>query len=418
MPPTPEFEQKKVVSLFAVLAYIGLALAGLWLLYALRALLPPFVVAAIFAMTLAPVVDTLTRRGYKRGLAIAMIYFVFLASIVSIVTQMIPRVGEQMTGLISNVIPDKLRHGSADDIKTLATQGMNKLHVPTAMRPPVYQQAQQVPQMASRVLQWFGGNFQAWAGNLIWVVLVPIITFFLLLDFNKILGKTLILVKRERRDGLLKVVTEMIAVFGNYVRGVLLVTVLDIVVIGIVLYIAGLREFALTLAVTAGLLYVIPYFGALVSTILIAAVTWATQGAATAAGVTVAMIVIHQVIFDNIVAPRIIGGSVNMHPLLTLFALMAGGTLFGIGGTLLAVPIAAAVQVVLVHLFPHLNTSEPAVARAAAVVRTTLARDAEDEKPPLRQSGNAPALQVEAAQARADAKDPPPILPPDAKTPA
>jgi predicted PurR-regulated permease PerM len=60
-------------------------------------------------------------------------------------------------------------------------------------------------------------------------------------------------------------------------------------------------------------------------------------------------------VFDNIIAPRVIGGSVNLHPLLTLAALLAGGTLFGIGGTLLAVPVAAAIQVILVQLYPQLK---------------------------------------------------------------
>ena len=97
------------------------------------------------------------------------------------------------------------------------------------------------------------------------------------------------------------------------------------------------------------------------------------------------MIFIHQIVFDKIMAPRVIGGSVNLHPLLTLLALMVGGTLFGIGGTLLAVPIAAAFQVILVHLFPQFKTDVVAVRRAAAVVQTTIAKDTEEtSRPPAK----------------------------------
>jgi len=117
------------------------------------------------------------------------------------------------------------------------------------------------------------------------------------------------------------------------------------------------------------------------------------------------MIFIHQIVFDNIVAPRVIGGSVNLHPLLTLIALMAGGTLFGIGGTLLAVPIAAALQVILIRLFPQFKTDVVAVRRAANVVQKTIAKDTEAAAPAARKDDTAPVLQQEQDAARADAKE-------------
>ena len=264
--------------------------------------------------------------------------------------------------------------------------------------------ARHVPELLGHGLTWFGNNLPALAGNLVWVVIVPIITFFILLDFNKILGKTLLLFPREKREGILNTVTDIIAVFGSYVRGVLTVMALDIVVIFAVLWAFGLRDYALALAITAGLLYTIPYFGALVSTVLIGLVALATHGAANAVGLVLVMIFIHQIVFDNILAPRVIGGSVNLHPLLTLISLMAGGTLFGIGGTLLAVPVAAALQVILIRLFPQFRSDVVAVRRAANIVRKTIAKDTEDARPAARKDGDAPALQREQDEARADAQ--------------
>ena len=198
--------------------------------------------------------------------------------------------------------------------------------------------------------------------------------------------------------------TDIIAVFGSYVRGVLTVMALDIVVIFLVLWAFGLRDYALTLAITAGLLYTIPYFGALVSTVLIGLVALATHGVTVAVALVLVMIFIHQIVFDNILAPRVIGGSVNLHPLLTLISLMAGGTLFGIGGTLLAVPVAAALQVILIRLFPQFKTDIVAVRRAANVVQKTIAKDSEEARPEGRKDGDAPALQREQDEARADAQ--------------
>ena len=402
------FEQKKVVSLFVVLAYLGLALLALVLGYALRDLFPPFLVATIIAMTLTPEVDRLERQGmfgrrFTRGLAIGVIYALFIGICVLIVKGL-TLVSGQMTDLITHLVPPQL-YGSPHDVAVFAGDWMNKHHLPTALRPPVLNQARHVPELLGNGLRWFGDNLPGLAGNLVWVVIVPIITFFILLDFNKILGKSLLLVAQERREGILATVTDIIAVFGSYVRGVLTVMGMDICVIFAVLWFAGLRDYALTLAITAGLLYTIPYFGALVSTILIGLVTLATHGLTTAIIVVLIMIFIHQVVFDNIVAPRIIGGSVNLHPLLTLIALMVGGTLFGIGGTLLAVPIAAALQVVLIRLFPQFKTDVVAVRRAAHVVQKTISKDTEAAAPAARKDGNAPALQQEQDAARADAKD-------------
>ncbi len=404
----PVFEQKKVVSLFVVLAYFGLALLGLVLCYALRNLFPPFLVAGMVAMTLTPEVDRLERQGlfgrrFPRGLAIGVIYALFLGICVLIVKGL-TLVSGQMTDLITRYVPKQL-YGSPHDVALFAAGWMQAHNVPVAARPPVLNQARHVPELVGNGLTWFGDNLPGLAGNLIWVVVVPIITFFLLLDFNKILGKSLLLVAKEKREGILETVTDIIAVFGSYVRGVFTVMVLDICVIFGVLWFAGLHDYALTLAITAGLLYTIPYFGALVSTILIGLVTLATQGLTVAVIVVLVMIFIHQVVFDNIVAPRIIGGSVNLHPLLTLISLMAGGTLFGIGGTLLAVPVAAALQVILIRLFPQFKTDVVAVRRAATVVQKTIAKDTEATVPAVRKDDAAPALQREQEAARTDAKE-------------
>lgn len=412
----PTFEQRKVVSLFTVLAWLGLAFLSLWLLYALRDLVPPFLVATIIAMTLTPEIDRLERQGlygrkFKRGLAIGVIYLLFLA-IFALMVKGLTLVSVQMTDLITRYAPKPLLSGTPQQVAEMASHWMTLHHVPAAMRPPVLNQARHLPELLGHGLKWFGDNLPALAGNLVFVVIVPIIAFFILLDFNKILGKTLLLVPRERREGILSVVTDIIAVFGSYVRGVLTVMALDICVIFLVLWVAGLRDYALTLAITAGLLYTIPYFGALVSTILIGLVALATHGLVTAVALTLVMIFIHQIVFDNILAPRVIGGSVNLHPLLTLLALMAGGTLFGIGGTLLAVPIAAAFQVILVHLFPQFETDVGAVRRAAAVVQTTIAKDTEETAPPARKDDNAPALKQEEEEARTVAQVQPSLLPP------
>ena len=408
MPPVPAFEQRKVVSFFVILGWLGLAAGGLWLLYALRDLLPPFIVATIFAMTLTPEVDRLERQGlfgrrFPRGLAIAVIYALFLG-FGGLIVKGLTLVSVQMTDLIRQHFGQFLNAPPVEVVAMTKTWLINN-HVPQALRPPILTQAKHIPELLAQGVSWFSDNLPALAGSLAVVVLVPFITFFILLDFNKILGKSLLLVPKEKREGILATVTDIIAVFGSYIRGVTTVMALDMLVIFVVLWAFGLRDYALTLAITAGLLNSIPYFGPLVSTTLMGLVTLATLGPSAALAVVGVMVVIHQLFFDLVLAPRVIGGSVHLHPLLTLAALMVGGTLFKLGGTLLAVPIAAALQVILIRLFPQLETDVVAVRRAAKVVQKTIAKDSEAAAPPSRKAGDGAALQQEQETARAAAQD-------------
>lgn len=412
MAAVPEFEQKRVVSLFVVLAYLGLALLGIWLVFALRPLIIPLVVATIIAMILIPEVDRWEKRGYKRGAAIGLIYFLFLAICAVTLVLLIPLITHQMQ-LISHYLPTEMLRGKPADAQTLAERWLDDHpYVPTMLHDPIVNQARHVPELTSKGIAWFTANLPALAGSLIWVVLVPVIAFFLLLDFHKILGKLLILAPISRRQDILTIMTDIVAVFGNYVRGVFLVMLLDIAVIFGVLLVPyiGLRGYALTLAVTAGVLYTIPYFGAIVSTLLIGLATLAVHHGqpVPALVVTGLMILIHQVIFDNIVAPRVIGGSVHLHPLLTLLALLAGGTLLGIGGTLLAVPIAAAAQVILLRVFPQFHVDVGTAQRAETVTKAAIDKKDEQEKPPLRKEGDEAELAGLEEEARQSAQ---PVLP-------
>ncbi len=408
MPPVPAFEQKKAVSFFVVLGWLGLAAGGLWLLYALRDLLPPFIVAMIFAMTLTPEVDRLERQGlfgrrFPRGLAIAVIYALFLG-FGGLIVKGLSLVSVQMTDLIRQHFGQFLTAQPAEVVAMTKTWLVAN-HVPSSLRAPILTQARHVPELLAQGVSWFGDNLPALAGSLAVVVLVPFITFFILLDFNKILGKSILLVAKEKREGILATVTDIIAVFGSYIRGVTTVMALDMLVIFGVLWAFGLRDYALTLAITAGLLNSIPYFGPLVSTTLMGLVTLAVLGLSPALAVVGVMVVIHQIFFDLVLAPRIIGGSVHLHPLLTLIALMVGGTLFKLGGTLLAVPIAAALQVILIRLFPQLETDVVAVRRAAKVVQKTISKDTEAAAPLLRKDGDEAALQEAQDAARTAAQD-------------
>ena len=375
-----EVEQRKVISVFTLLFYVCLFVLAIATLYSLRSLIPPLIAASFFAMTLINEVDRMERARWRRGPAIAVIYLLFLLVIGLGLWAIDVIASGEFSGLLSNVLPAAVIHGSPNEVASIANAWMVKHHFPLILRPAVLNEARHVPEYIGRWVQWVTGYLPAFAQSLLWLVIVPVMTFFLLLDFHRILGKICILFPAERRLGLLNIVTEVIAVIGNYVRGVVIVTLSDIVVIFVTLHLFHYDQYSLPLAIMAGVLYTIPYFGAVASTTIIGLVALARMGVGPAVEVTIVMIIIHQIIYDNIVAPRVIGRNVNLHPLLTLLALLAGGTLFGIGGTLLAVPIAASIQVILVHAFPRLRADDSVMQKAEDVVKATLSTEVEETK--------------------------------------
>ncbi len=354
LPTVPVFDRSKTLHLFTVVFYVVLTLAGLWLLYVLRSLIPPFLIAITIALTLAPEIDRMERRGWNRSWSILIIYALFIAVFVSFMIVLVPFVSTQLGQVAQHLIPASLlATPSSAHVTNMIADFMKNHHWPSMVRAPLINQAQHVPEFLSTYLSNLSQQLPIWASNLIWVIVVPILAFYFLADYHKIMGKTLLFVQPSKRVEVLRLLNDVVAVFGNYVRGLLLMMGLDIVVSYAVLRIAGV-PFPETIAVLAGVLYAIPYLGAIISTVLIGLVAW-SKSASLAITVLVIMVIIHQVIFDQIVAPRIIGKQVGLHPLWAITAMLIGGEAFGVGGTLLAVPLAAGVQVVLVHLFPSLK---------------------------------------------------------------
>ncbi|HEX5324460.1 MAG TPA: AI-2E family transporter, partial [Capsulimonadaceae bacterium] len=299
--PVPVFDRGKVVSLFAIIFYVILTSVGLVLVYSLRSLIPPFLLALAIALTLGPEIDRLERRGWRRGAAIVVLYFLFLVALIAALIVLVPLVSAQLGEVAKNLIPTSLLHTT--DINKTTEQWLNRWHVPAMIRPPIQEQTRRLPTMLATYLTNLGTELPVWAGNMLWVILIPVMAFYLLFDYHRLVGKLLLLIKREQRMDTMRLVNEVVAVFGNYVRGVVIVMLMDIVVIYVVLRVLHI-SFPETIAVTAGVLYAIPYLGAIISTVLIGLVAYATRGLVLALVTTAVMILIHQVVFDQIVAPR------------------------------------------------------------------------------------------------------------------
>lgn len=355
--------QQRTLRFTGVLAGYAL-LAGLLLLvfWQVRGILPPFFVAFVIAIALAPVVDRLETRGWPRALATATVYLGVFAALGVLLFVLVPLVSGQIGQIVADLRGKFKLDQPADLTRTMSetVRVFGKRHeIPPWMVQPIVSQLKGSAALLTAGLQSFGTFLLRLIPNLIWIVLVPIVAFYTLVDYHRIFAKILLLVPKSSRDSMREVASEVTVVFGKYLRGLGIVCLLDTLATIAVLFLFGpTRPYAAALGMMAGILYAVPYLGALVSTALIALVALTSpQGGSPGMMlvVTAAMVVLHQFFFDQVLAPRILGGQVGLHPVLSIMALMAGDALFGIGGMLLAVPVAASLQIIVLHLIPRLK---------------------------------------------------------------
>lgn len=195
------------------------------------------------------------------------------------------------------------------------------------------------------------------------IVISLIVTFYLLLDIDRFRARMFYLAPKPARAPMRIIFKDIGNVFSEYLRGMLIVSALyGVGTLALLLILSifkhDLFQYALLIGVAGGLLYTIPYLGPLVTAVITFLVAFAAGGIEFG-GIAVLLTLFLNQLFDNVITPRVVGGGVGLHPIASLFALTLGGTLFGVWGMLLSVPVAASVQVILFRLFPILTTPTP-----------------------------------------------------------
>jgi predicted PurR-regulated permease PerM len=121
------------------------------------------------------------------------------------------------------------------------------------------------------------------------------------------------------------------------------------------LFAPGIRSYALLVGVVAGVLYAVPYVGFLGTALLTLTVGVIGHIPFTWVGAEIGLLFTLNMVFDNVVTPRIVGGGIGLHPLLAMLALLLGASLFGLVGMLIGVPVAGSLQAILLKRFPRLS---------------------------------------------------------------
>jgi len=342
----------------------------IWLLATAGAVLAPFVLAMVMAYVLDPLVDRLEARRLPRTLAILLLAVPALAALAALLLLGIPAAVQQLTD-VAEEAPVFFQRVAAwlDGFR----ERLMRVNLPLLDEDAVVARLRGVD--AAGVMAFLEerrGALAAWAWKSFigvgrglgvvlsvggYVVLTPVLTFYLLRDWDRLRGAAGSLLPAGRKEGVLSLAGEYDRLLGRYLRGQITVAV----TVGAITAL-GLAALSFPHAAMLGLLVaifsVVPYLGLLIS--LVPALFIAlVSGSVGVSLLKVAVVYgVAQALEGAVISPRIVGDSVGLHPVWVVLALAVGGVFFGFVGLLIAVPVAVGIKLLVERALARYRESE------------------------------------------------------------
>lgn len=327
----------------------GLFLLG-WLLYLLHPILSPFLIGILLAYLGDPLVDRLERHRLSRTGGVVLVFTLFALVLLIMLLVLVPMLGRQLVRLYQlapemldwlqdTALPWSQSHLGlqndllqVDQLKQVFSDNIGKT---TDVLRAVLAQATSS-----------GLALLAWLGNLL---LIPVVSFYLMRDWDVLVERVRRLLPRQREALVVKLAGECHEVLGAFLRGQLLVMLALSIIYSAGLMLVGL-ELGLLIGVLAGLASIVPYMGFIVGigAALTAALFQFGLDPYPLLGIGV-VFMIGQMLEGMLLTPLLVGDRIGLHPVAVIFAILAGGQLFGFTGVLLALPVAAVIMVLLRH---------------------------------------------------------------------
>jgi len=335
---------------------LGLSLSG-FLLYLLSPVLMPFFAATLLAYLGDPIADRLEHAlapkvsdKFARSIAVTIV-FIFLFSLLTLMAFLIlPLLGQQLSYLVSNmpayldsiqnnVIPEVARYLGLD-ASVFDLELLKKFFVAN------YVQAGGVISQIMTSLASSSFALVAWVANM---VLIPVVTFYLLRDWDALIARIDELIPRKNQPMIRKLAKQSDEVLSSFLRGQFVVMLALGAVYSTGLWFIDLK-LALLIGMLAGLVSFVPYLGFIVG-IVVASIAMLLQTHDVMQLIPVVIVFsIGQMLEGMLLTPILVGDKIGLHPVAVIFAVLAGGQLFGFVGILLALPVAAVLVVLLRHL--------------------------------------------------------------------
>ncbi len=313
----------------------------------LREILTPFLVGIALAYLLDPLVTRLERFGLGRGVAALGIISLFYAAIIALIVVLAPVLGEEISLFIEKL------PGYLTQLQALATDPSRPwMH-------KIVSEGLSEARQSTGELTTLGANLSANLLRKLWsdggalasifslLVVAPIVTFYLLIDWDQIIAALDKMIPAAQRETVRTLAREINETIGVFLRGQGLICLILSLYYAVALSLTGLNH-AYLIGIVSGLISFIPYLGVLTGLVLSISVAllqfWPSWNSIP---FIAAIFIIGQLVNDNALTPRLVGVRVNLDPLSVMFAIAAFGYLFGFIGLLIAVPLAATIGVIV-----------------------------------------------------------------------
>jgi predicted PurR-regulated permease PerM len=330
--------------------WLALALVGGGLIYLLAPALTPFAIAALFAYLWDPVVDRLERLGLSRNFSVCLVFLLIGVAVVTIVLLVIPFTERQIAKFLDQ-LPRWLAWIQAEAQPRLEQRFGVTLDFadPNKLIEMVKEHWREAGGIATRILAKVSASGLTVLGWIAQLVLIPVVTFYLLRDWDLLVARINVLLPRTVEPTISRLARESDEVLGAFLRGQLSVMLALGTLYAVGLWLVGIDVGPL-IGMIAGLISFVPYLGAIVGLgmALIAAVVQYQDWSHVF--MVLAVFGVGQTIEGYVLVPKLVGDKIGMHPVAVIFAILAGGELFGFLGVLLALPAAAVAMVVLRYL--------------------------------------------------------------------
>jgi len=347
---------------------LGVLAVG-WLLWLLAPVLTPFVFAALLGWLGDPLVDRIQRRGLSRNIAVAVVFAVMALLVLLALLLLLPLLQHQVVVLVASLphYRDWLIGSVLPWVRDKTGLQLVEWLDPQRMVELVRTHWEQAGGFATATLGYLsrsGFMVLAWLAN---VVLLPVLTFFFLRDWDHIVERVAALVQRDHATTVARLARESGDVLGGFLRGQLLVMLILGALYASGLWLVGL-DLGILIGLIAGLLTFVPYLGPATVVILGGIAALVQFGDWQHLAGVAAVFAIGQVVESAWLTPTLVGDRIGLHPAAVIFAVLTGGQLFGFLGMLLALPVAAIANVLLRYAHVRYKHSRLYAGEAHAVL--------------------------------------------------
>jgi len=338
--------------LLALAVLVGVVL---WLL---APVLTPFAVAAMFAYLFDPLVGRLQRWRLSRAAAVALVFFALIVLLILILLWLVPYLERQFATLLRR-LPDWIAWLQNDAVGWINARFGLELEMPDAQQlSAIFQEHwKEAGGTAATVIAQVGKSGFALVSRVVHLIVVPVAFFYLLRDWDAMIARIHELLPRSVEPTVVRLAHESDETLSGFVRGQLSVMIVLGIFYAIALLVIGLDVGPL-IGIIAGLISFVPYLGGILG-VLMAVIAALVQYHDWLRVILVLVVFgVGHVLEAYVLVPRLVGEKIGLHPLAVIFAILAGGELFGFLGVLLALPIASVVNVLLRYAHERYRASD------------------------------------------------------------